>query len=68
MKNDGFDSFDSSMSSSTNSSNFDDSSKECCSSPNPLGWPIRKAQMIEKSVEVSIHDSKMMKLDSQISG
>ncbi|KAM0034484.1 putative PRONE domain, Rop guanine nucleotide exchange factor [Helianthus debilis subsp. tardiflorus] len=36
------DSLDSSMCSS-NSSNFDGSSKECCSSPAPLGWPIRKA-------------------------
>lgn len=49
MKNDGYDSFDSSVnSSSSNSSHFDSSSKECCSaSPTTasLGWPIRKAQV-----------------------
>ncbi|KVI06995.1 Plant specific Rop nucleotide exchanger, PRONE [Cynara cardunculus var. scolymus] len=73
MKNDGFDSFDS----TTSSSNSDTSSKECCSSPTPLGWPIRKAQLMEKCGDVSEDkvkinpqlddDSKLKKMGSRIS-
>ncbi|KAJ9545655.1 hypothetical protein OSB04_025362 [Centaurea solstitialis] len=73
-KNDGFDSFDS----TTSSSNSDNSSKECCSSPTPLGWPIRKAKLMGKcgdvdEDEVKINnpqldlDSKLKKIGSRIS-
>ncbi|KAI3799888.1 hypothetical protein L1987_35193 [Smallanthus sonchifolius] len=53
-KTDGFefDSFDS-RTRSLNSSNSATSSKESCSSPAPLGWPIRKAQLMSKSGDVS---------------
>ncbi|XP_023734151.1 rop guanine nucleotide exchange factor 7 [Lactuca sativa] len=73
-RNDVFDSFDSSTRSS-NSSNSDSSSKECCSSPPPLGWPIRKTQLIGKCGDVSEDeaklkrqledDTKLTKLDSR---
>ncbi|KAI3757893.1 hypothetical protein L6452_05437 [Arctium lappa] len=73
MKNDGFDSFDS----TTSSSNSDTFSKECCSSPTPLGWPIRKAQLMAKCGDVSEDevkikpqlddDSKLKKMGSRIS-
>ncbi|KAI3508528.1 hypothetical protein L1887_23536 [Cichorium endivia] len=58
MKNDGFDSFESSTRSS-NSSNSDSSSKESCSSPPPLGWPIRKAQLTSKCGDVSEDEVKI---------
>lgn len=76
-RNDVFDSFDSSTRSS-NSSNSDSSSKECCSSPPPLGWPIRKTQLIGKCGDVSEDeaklkrqledDTKLTKLDSRFEG
>ncbi|KAI3721257.1 hypothetical protein L2E82_32263 [Cichorium intybus] len=47
LKKDGFDSFDS-VATSSNSSNSVASSIECCSSPAPLGWPIRQAQVTSK--------------------
>ncbi|KVI09881.1 Plant specific Rop nucleotide exchanger, PRONE [Cynara cardunculus var. scolymus] len=51
-KYDGFDSFES-RTTSSNSSNSVTSSKECCSSPTPLGWPIRKAQVMSKCCNAS---------------
>ncbi|KAL8247742.1 hypothetical protein R6Q59_008958 [Mikania micrantha] len=54
VKTDGFtfDSFDS-RTRSSNSSNSSTSCKESCSSPAPLGWPIRKALMISRCDDVS---------------
>lgn len=81
MKNDGYDSFDSSInSSSSNSSHFDSNSKECCSaSPttSSLGWPIRKAQVngkCEDEVKIKqclVDDDlnlKMKNMGSTVSG
>ncbi|XP_023763769.1 rop guanine nucleotide exchange factor 5 [Lactuca sativa] len=47
VKKDEFDSFNS-IATSSSSSNSVTSSKESCSSPAPLGWPIRQAQVISK--------------------
>lgn len=61
----------SSMSSSRCSSDtFSDESKgkDCCSSPAPLGWPIRKAQMTKCSTKDDVHNSTLKnKFDSNIS-
>lgn len=53
VKKDGFEFESSESRASSNSSNSATSSKECCSSPAPLGWPIRKAQLTSNCSDVS---------------
>ncbi|KAJ9541784.1 hypothetical protein OSB04_028290 [Centaurea solstitialis] len=70
LKTDGFDSSES----STISSNSVTSSKESCSSPAPLGWPIRNAQVMSKCSDHKLKtkphlddESKIKKMGSRVS-
>lgn len=77
VKKDGFE-FESleSRITSSNSSNSVTFLKESCSSPAPLGWPIRKAQLMSKCSDVSEDklktqfdgESKIKKLGTKVSG
>ncbi|MCD7453826.1 Rop guanine nucleotide exchange factor 5 [Datura stramonium] len=53
---------------SSETSSDESKGKDCCSSPAPLGWPIRKARITKCSTKDDVHNSTFKnKLDSNIS-